>query len=145
MKLFTIIALVGVVGFVSVSSREIKFRNTCEENIWISPLENDDEDPLEEGILSLAPQATGVYQIPDSGWGGRFWPKMGCDSTGHNCEVGQSMEPCLPAGCDPPAETKVEFNFPAIGDTLAVWYDVSLVDGYSLPAEIVPSQVVSCL
>lgn len=49
-------------------------------------------------------------------------------------------------GCDPPAETKVEFFFPPVGDSGDVWYDVSLVDGYSLPAEIVPSvQVGSCV
>lgn len=99
--------------------------------------------------------------------GGRFWPKSGCDGSGHNCEVGQSVDPCNPGklkffflvfvrcsnefhssigGCDPPAETKVEFFFPPAGDPGDVWYDVSLVDGYSLPAEIVPSvQVGSCV
>lgn len=78
--------------------------------------------------------------------GGRFWPKSGCDHSGHNCEVGQSVDPCLPTGCDPPAETKVEFFFPPVGDPYDVWYDVSLVDGYSLPAEIIPSvQQGSCV
>lgn len=97
--------------------------------------------------------------------GGRFWPKSGCNADGQGCEVGQSVDPCNPGkfvvdsilwkilqnvsfvgGCDPPAETKVEFFFPAAGDPGDVWYDVSLVDGYSLPAEIVPSvQVGSCV
>lgn len=78
--------------------------------------------------------------------GGRFWPKSGCDHTGHNCEVGQSVDPCNPGGCDPPAETKVEFFFPPVNDPYDVWYDVSLVDGYSLPAEIIPSvQQGSCV
>lgn len=71
--------------------------------------------------------------------GGRFWPKTGCDGNGQNCVSGQSVPPCGPRGCDPPAETKVEFYFPAAGASGSVWYDVSLVDGYSLPAEIVPS------
>jgi len=89
--------------------------------------------------------ATGAYQIPNGGWGGRFWPKTGCDGSGHNCEVGQSMPPCLPTGCDPPAETKVEFFFDPSGAG-ATWYDISLVDGYSLAAEIVPSvQEGSCI
>lgn len=78
--------------------------------------------------------------------GGRFWPKSGCDHTGHNCEAGQSVDPCNPGGCDPPAETKVEFFFPPVNDPYDVWYDVSLVDGYSLPAEIIPSvQQGSCV
>lgn len=49
------------------------------------------------------------------------------------------MPPCLPTGCDPPAETKVEFFFPRLNDGSDVWYDISLVDGYSLAAEIIPS------
>lgn len=71
--------------------------------------------------------------------GGRFWPKTGCDSNGFNCEVGQSVPPCGPTGCSPPAETKVEFFFPPVGDGNNVWYDISLVDGYSLATEIKPS------
>lgn len=77
---------------------------------------------------------------------GRFWPKTGCDDSGQNCESGQSVDPCNEGGCDPPADTKVEFFFPPSGDPGAVWYDVSLVDGYSLAAEIVPSiQQDSCI
>lgn len=77
--------------------------------------------------------------------GGRFWPKSGCDGSGQNCQVGQSVSPCGRNGCDPPAETKVEFFFPRSGDNGNVWYDISLVDGYSLPVEIVPSiQQGSC-
>lgn len=70
---------------------------------------------------------------------GRFWPKQGCDANGQNCEVGQSIDPCNAGGCDPPAETKVEFFFPPSNDWGDVWYDISLVDGYSLPVEIIPS------
>lgn len=43
----------------------------------------------------------------------------------------------------PPAETKVEFFYPAQNDQNAVWYDISLVDGYSLPMEIIPDKQVS--
>lgn len=51
------------------------------------------------------------------------------------------MAPCNTGGCDPPAETKVEFYFPGPNEPGgAVWYDISLVDGYSLPVKIVPSQ-----
>lgn len=89
--------------------------------------------------------AATTFTIPDSGWAGRFWPKIECDNTGQNCAVGQSVAPCPSAGCQPPADTKVEFFYPPINDpqNRNVWYDVSLVDGYSLPMEIIPSRQVS--
>jgi len=123
------------------SARTIKFTNRCPHDIWISPLTNNQGPELAPGIVRLGGNADFAYQIPDGGWGGRFWPKQGCDGSGHNCEVGQSMPPCLPTGCDPPAETKVEFFFPPLNNGNDVWYDVSLVDGYSLSAEIVPSSI----
>jgi len=141
MKLLFLLALLGF-----GSARQIAFTNRCSHPIWISPLTNGNGTPLPEGIRRVESGAGFTYQIPNGGWGGRFWPKQGCDGSGQNCEVGQSMPPCLPNGCDPPAETKVEFFFPPVGDTNAVWYDVSLVDGYSLPAEIIPSfQGGSCV
>lgn len=54
--------------------------------------------------------------------------------------MGQSLPPCPPDGCQPPADTKVEFTLHSLSDSRAAWYDVSLVDGYSIPAEIVPSR-----
>jgi len=66
---------------------------------------------------------------------------LGCDGSGNNCQVGQSVPPCLSTGCDPPAETKVEFFFPRVNNGQDVWYDISLVDGYSISAEIIPSKI----
>jgi hypothetical protein len=120
--------------------RTIKFQNRCDQDIWISPLTNAQGPELAPGVARLNRGAQITYNIPNAGWGGRFWPKMGCDGSGHNCEVGQSMPPCLPTGCDPPAETKVEFFFAPLNNGQDVWYDISLVDGYSIAAEITPSQ-----
>ncbi len=78
------------------------------------------------------------FKIPGSGWAGRFWPKIGCDGSGYNCQFGDSVPPCPAGGCHPPADTKVEFNFPPQPPNRDAWYDVSLVDGYSLPMSIVP-------
>jgi len=133
-----VLLLLGLVAF--AYGREITFTNRCGADVWVSPLTNAQGPMLPGGIQRLGNGATYAYQIPDSGWGGRFWPKQGCDGSGHNCEVGQSTDPCLPTGCDPPAETKVEFFFPPTSDPNDVWYDVSLVDGYSLPAEIIPDR-----
>lgn len=38
---------------------------------------------------------------------------------------------------------KVEFFFPPSGDSRPSFYDISLVDGYSMPSEIVPVKDVS--
>jgi hypothetical protein len=131
----------------SSTGRQITFQNRCGRDIWISPLTNNQGPPLPDGIVRLANNAKHSYQIPNGGWGGRMWPKTGCDGSGQNCQVGQSIPPCPSGGCQPPAETKVEFFFPPTSSSgQAVWYDVSLVDGYSLPAEIVPSsQGGSCV
>jgi len=138
MKLFSGV-LVAVLTVVGIQAREIAFTNRCGYDIWVNPLTNAQGPPLAGGIVRLGNGASHTYRVPDGGWGGRFWPKSGCDGSGQNCEVGQSVDPCGPTGCDPPAETKVEFFFPPINDPNAVWYDVSLVDGYSLAAEIIPS------
>jgi len=127
-------------------ARQISFTNKCSFPIWVSPLTNDNGAPLPDGIVRVNQGTAHTYQIPNGGWGGRFWPKSGCDANGQNCEVGQSVAPCPAGGCQPPAETKVEFFFPPLGNGNDVWYDVSLVDGYSLPAQIVPSsQGGSCV
>lgn len=129
----------AVCGVVDVSgARSIAFVNRCNYPIWISAFPT-----VGNGIQRIEPKARTIYNIPDSGWKGRMWPKTGCDGNGQNCAVGQSIPPCPPNGCQPPAETKVEFFFPVINDRNAVWYDISLVDGYSLPMEIIPDKQVS--
>jgi len=141
-----VVCLALSVSHLEAQRRSIEFTNRCPHDIWIAPLTNNQGPSLPEGIVRLANGGVRAYSIPDAGWGGRFWPKTGCDGNGQNCEMGQSVPPCNAGGCDPPAETKVEFHFPPAGNSDDVWYDVSLVDGYSLPAEIIPSQFTgSCV
>lgn len=130
-------------GIVDVSGgRSITFANRCTYPVWMSPFPT-----VDSGIQRIEPNARTTYNIPDSGWQGRFWPKTDCDNDGQNCAVGQSIPPCPSNGCQPPAETKVEFFYPAMnGHNISqdtVWYDISLVDGYSLPMEIIPDKQVS--
>lgn len=85
----------AVCGVVDVSGgRSITFKNRCTYSIWMSPFPT-----LEDGIRRIEPNAATIYNIPDSGWGGRFWPKTECDNSGQNCAVGQSMPPCPANGC----------------------------------------------
>jgi len=145
MKLIYLLLLVAL-SMSWTESRDINFVNKCGYDIWINPLTNAQGPQIAGGIAKIANGGQFTYRIPDSGWAGRFWPKSGCNAQGYNCNVGQSVAPCLPGGCDPPGETKVEFFFPPVGGSSNVWYDISLVDGYSLAAEIVPSvQQGSCV
>lgn len=91
--------------------------------------------------------------------GGRIWAKVGCDSQGSNCVVGDSSQywggwdnpnnGCPTGGCTPPIESSLEFTTgcsledrskcspnPAdfsqkLGPT--TYYDVSHVNGWTLP------------
>lgn len=119
----------------------LSIKNSCSVPIWVQTQPNANMPPLSDGIVKLAPNASHSYNITGN-WAGRFWPKTKCDQNGNNCATGQSAPPCPTGGCQPPADTKVEFNFDDPG-TNQSWYDISLVDGYSLPVEIVPRGVSS--
>lgn len=115
----------------------LSIRNNCSFPIWMASLHNADKPPLPDGTVRLATGDIHNYAIPDNGWAGRFWPKTGCDANGGNCAAGEAVPPCPATGCQPPADSKVEFFFPAASSGTA-WYDISLVDGYSLPFSIAP-------
>ncbi|KAJ6643403.1 Glucan endo-1,3-beta-glucosidase [Pseudolycoriella hygida] len=134
-------AVCGVTGVTPATGkqRKITFVNRCAYPIWINPLTSANGPQLGNGIQRLEKNAQITYNIPDSGWEGRFWPKTECDNNGQKCAVGQSVNPCPSNGCQPPADTKIEFFYPLVGNPNTVWYDISLVDGYSLPMEIIPS------
>lgn len=133
------------IGVGAVETRTISFLNRCAFPIWIHPLQSAVSPPLIDGIPRIEPNDLLTLNIFDSGWAGSFWPKTDCDSNGANCTVGQSEEPCPSTDCQPSANTKVEFYFPPKNNSRTVWYDISLVDGYTLPMEIIPSEQVSIL
>lgn len=116
--------------------------NNCPFTTWLATAPNTNIASLPDGIVQLnSGQSYSYNSIPSGGWAGRFWPKIGCDGAGNNCVFGQSSAPCPAGGCQPPADTKIEFNFAAQGSGQQSWYDISLVDGYSLPIKIVPRGV----
>jgi len=112
--------------------------NQCNFPVWMATTPNANKAPLRDGTVELSMGQSHDYFIPADGWAGRFWPKTGCDSNGMNCTAGEAVPPCPPSGCQPPADTKVEFYFPNLASKEDAWYDISLVDGYSLPMEIKP-------
>ena len=124
-----------------VTPIELSVENSCDFTIWLATTPNFGQQPLPGGNARVDPGQKYVYQIPGGGWAGRFWPKINCDASGEACEFGQSSPPCPSQGCQPPADTKVEFYFPSQPPHEDSWYDISLVDGYSLPMRIVPRGV----
>jgi len=138
---FLLTVLTPVVGTAQPS---IAITSACSFPIWIDQTPNigysslPSNNPSSVGKLENGQTAT--YPIPSGGWAGRFWPKTGCDANGNNCVAGSSVSGCPPTGCEPPADTKVEFHYDPLSSGNRPFYDISLVDGYSLPAKITPSQ-----
>lgn len=127
---------------VAFGARTITVNNRCKHTIWIQNLDEKHAAVL-GGVRKLDSNQNVVLNVPDSGWiGGRIWPKVGCNNNGEGCAWGQSIAPCGKNGCQPPAETKVEFFYPPINDPRTIYYDISLVDGYSLPTKITPDHIV---
>ena len=46
--------------------------------------------------------------------------------------------PCPATGCQPPLDSKFEATFAPVGGVDATWYNLSQVDGYTLPFKVVP-------
>lgn len=94
LKELSILSLVAVV----FAQRRITFENHCGEPIWINPLTSRNGAVLGTGIQRLERNGQVTYDVPDSGWEGRFWPKTGCDGNSQRCKVGQSVPPCPAEG-----------------------------------------------
>ncbi len=128
-------------------SDRITIENQCSFAVWVKALDNAGSPPLrpEDNLVRLDQGQSHVYGIPDGGWGGQFRPKFDCDENGNNCRSGQSLPPCPTDPppyniCEPPAETKVEFFFPFPDTPIQKpFFDISLVDGYTLHTKITPS------
>jgi hypothetical protein len=122
---------------------QISITNSCSVPVWIGQTPNTGFVPLPSAgtgpASRLNSSQTATYTIPSAGWGGRFWPKVGCDANGANCAAGSSVDGCPSTGCQPPADTKVEFFYNPSSGKDESWYDISLVDGYSLAMQITPS------
>jgi len=117
----------------------LRIVNRCAPPIWISHSDNFSG----EQNAAIASGGFHDYDIPAGGLPSvRFWPKTGCDATGHACATGDTGEgggtPCGANGCEPPSDSKFEATFAALGSSDATFYNLSLVDGYTLPFAVAP-------
>ena len=140
------------------ASVRLRITNGClKDNIWVASIAGG----LFPQDIKLAPGKTHSFAIPDIGLAAtRFWPKFGCDDDGADCTIGGSGGPgesCSAAGCAPPVDSKFEATFgcllpmegprkdrkagacapnpsaPAEPIGPIDWWDVSQVDGWTLP------------
>ena len=118
-----------------VFAHELRMRNNCHQTIWIGLLGNPGKGNPENGGFQLNGGQTHSVQV-GQGWVGRVWGRTECDGSGH-CVTGDcgNKIKCGGAGGIPPA-TLAEIGFD--GWQGQDFYDISLVDGYNLPAKIIP-------
>lgn len=131
-------------------TERLRIINNCSYTIWIQQQNMASGTP---DIVKLISGAHQDYEIPAEGLAStRLWPKSGCDTSGNNCTIGQSSDPCPSAGCAPPVDSKIESTWGCtlsdqtqcaidpqgdrIGDT---FWNASAVDGYTLPFNITQS------
>lgn len=131
----------------------LKIVNKCDkEPIWIAYFSGLND--TWKGNHKIMPNEEKIYYIPDDLRSTRFWPKMYCDYTGQQCEIGDSGGPdqtCkvrqaqpghAALGCAPPVDTKFEATFGIKGGDcynngkVCDWIDTSAVDGYTLPFKL---------
>lgn len=120
----------------------LTIKNECNYTIWIQQQNMPVTSPE---VVEIASGGEYSYDIPEAGQAAtRFWPKTGCDASGHNCVMGQSSPPCT--DCPPPVDSKFEATW---GCTLSdqsqcaftpqgfqlvdTYWNMSAVDGYTLP------------
>jgi Thaumatin family len=114
----------------------LRISNRCSETLWIA------HNGTAEQNVALAPGEYHDYAIPAEGLPSvRYWPKLGCDASGHACRIGDTGEgggaPCS-GGCQPPVDSKFEITFASTGGTAPTFYNLSLVDGFTLPFKVIP-------
>jgi hypothetical protein len=117
----------------------LRISSNCAQPIWIA---HSDNVPDAQNVM-LARGQSHDYAIPAGGLPAvRFWPKTGCDAGGHACAIGDNGEgggkPCGANGCQPPLDSKFEATFAAVGGAAETWYNLSQVDGYTLPFKVRP-------
>jgi hypothetical protein len=149
-------------GCPTCTTKRLKIVNGCTQPMWIQYHTGAGGGTLNAPNRQLLPSQGSFieYDIPDKGLAGvRFWPGMGCDSSGQNCTIGASGGPATmgftcPAGigCAPPVDTKFEGSFGCLpGVTSSAcqpnpsgsgvlgrndWWNTSMVDGYTLPVRV---------
>ncbi|KAK3275924.1 hypothetical protein CYMTET_15975 [Cymbomonas tetramitiformis] len=120
---------------------KITVNNKCEYEVWVGTIgTGPDSQPYNPGNggFKLNPKDSKDLFVPKPWTSGRIWGRTGCEESGDglNCESGDcdGKKQCVVSG-EPPS-TLVEMTLQE-ADQGGDYYDLSLVDGYSMPVEVV--------
>jgi hypothetical protein len=104
--------------------RTMTITNQCAQTVWLSALPS---STLPGGaVVEMAPDTAYEVGLPN-GWSGRFWGRAGCTTTNGK----------LTCATDPFPSSLAELTLTKTPDAGLDFYDVSLVDGFNLPIEII--------
>lgn len=129
------------------------FTNNGIENLWVAILGNPGYPRLAEGGFVMAPAGPPmILQIPE-GWEGRIWARVACEFDKNGtcnppyqpcCASGSCLQEdgtfglhCADSGVAPTSLIEFSLDNPSPIGPYDV-YDVSLVDGWSVPLSIQP-------
>ncbi|KAF4474231.1 Pathogenesis-related protein 5 [Colletotrichum fructicola Nara gc5] len=89
-------------------------------------------DPLPEGLALLA-NSTVKVALPQTNWSGRLWARQYCSADGTGCVLGD----CGSRSCWGRSSTLTTlFELTVLSDK--IYYDISLVDGYTCGITVKP-------
>jgi hypothetical protein len=128
------------------SARQFIFKNKCNYNIWVGA--QGIPTPAEGGFF-MGPGAERSVEVDNKLVAGRFWPRTNCKQVNGKlqCMTGQCYiaanqyvddgTKCNPANGGQPPYTIAEMTLqlPPFTD----YYDLSLVDGYTVPMKMYPT------
>jgi hypothetical protein len=129
------VALAAALTTTAADASKLVVRNLCTATVWMEQLNVPDAPK----VARIASGRQRTYKIPmgKAVEATRWWPKTGCDETGENCKIGQSIGPCPAGGCAPPIDSKFEATW-CVGDSCETFFNLSAVDGYTLPVGMRP-------
>jgi hypothetical protein len=133
-------------------THQITFKNQCHESVWVGSVGNAGHDALGGGGWEMAQGSNTVMQAP-VGWSGRFWPRTGCEFNANGvcptegvkcCASGSCLTSdnknfglaCANSGVPPASLMEATFDAPS-GNGPIDTYDISFVDGWSVPVAMV--------
>ncbi|OZJ05988.1 hypothetical protein BZG36_01237 [Bifiguratus adelaidae] len=136
MKVFTAVCAATLTLTSVASARTINIINQCSYTIW--PAAFADGLPTAETGFELAAGSSKSLTVSDTLSSARFWARTGCNGTGDSltCATGDCGGKMQCAGITGQSATLAELTLSAGGQD---WYDISNVDGYSIPVRIQPT------
>ncbi|KZT19042.1 thaumatin-like protein [Neolentinus lepideus HHB14362 ss-1] len=129
MKAFLTSATLSAVSL--VSARTFTVYNHCPFTIWpamFTDLNAGSAVPDYPTGWEAASYMSVSFSVPDNWTAGRIWARRDCDFSSN-----PGPNSCLDGGCNGGLECDLRLG---PGGSDLDWYDISLVDGYNLPARI---------